>query len=131
MSYKIALERINQWKDGMDLDLNDLGLTEIPKEISSLTNLEFLNLSYNNIKDVTPIASLINLKGLYLHNNKIMYFSQLASLTKLKWLNLESNKIADVTPILSFVNLKNLYLTNNKIIDVTPLASLTNCIVHY
>jgi Leucine-rich repeat (LRR) protein len=82
MSYKIALQRINEWKDDTCLDLSGLSLTEIPKEILALTNLKFLYLDDNNITDVTPLASLTNLTELFLNHNKIKDVTSLASLIK-------------------------------------------------
>jgi Leucine-rich repeat (LRR) protein len=109
MSYKIALQRIRNWKEGKPLKLAKLNLTEIPKEISSLINLTWVDLDHNKITDLSPLASLTNLTFLYLQNNQITDVSPLASLTKLIWLDLQYNKIT----------------------DVSPLASLTNCKVHY
>jgi Leucine-rich repeat (LRR) protein len=109
MSQQIALKRINEWKDGEVLHLSDLNLTELPREILTLTNLTFLNLYNNKIKDVTPIASLTNLTWLDLSKNKIKDVTHIGSLSRLDWLN----------------------LNNNNIQDVTPLASLTNCLVFY
>jgi internalin A len=131
MSQAIALEKIKDWKEGTPLNLNNLGLTEIPKEIATLTNLTYLFLYNNKITDVSPLASLSNLTWLELDKNKIKNLKPIASLTKLNDLYLDHNIITDVSPLSSLTNLKHLHLNSNIITDVTPLASLTNCKVHY
>jgi internalin A len=109
MSKAIAIERISNWEFGEQLILSNLGLTEIPKEIATCTNLKRLFLGKNKIHDVSPLTSLTNLTDLYLNENKIQDVSPLASLTQLKYV----------------------ILFENKITDVTQLASLTNCTVYY
>jgi internalin A len=84
MSYKIALQRINEWKDGTPLNLSNLGLDKIPKEISALTHLKWLYLDNNRITEVKPLASLTLLEYLYVSNNKVQDIASLASLTNCK-----------------------------------------------
>ena len=54
-----------------------------------------LDLSRNQIKDVTPLAGLTKLELLWLHDNQITDLSPLAGLTKLIRLNLDGNPIPD------------------------------------
>ena len=61
------------------------------------TNLTMLRLDSNQISDVSPLASLINLYYLHLTGNQISDVSPLASLTNLTYLNLRSNQISDVS----------------------------------
>ena len=61
-----------------------------------------MNVSHNQIEDITPLSSLENLQ----------------------WLNLEDNHIKDVTVIGSMLNLFSLNLAGNEIRDVRPLIQL-------
>ena len=61
-----------------------------------------MNISHNQIEDITPLSSLENLQ----------------------WLNLADNHIKDVTVIGSMLNLFSLNLAGNEIRDVRPLIQL-------
>ena len=90
-------------------------------------NLISLGLFQNNISDVSPLASLINLTSLDLdHNHQISDITPLASLNNLTSLDLRWNQISDITPLASLTNLERLNLARNQVRDVGPLAALTN-----
>ena len=110
-------------------------LTELDasyKNIESLAGLEHatalqsLALRGNAITDVSPLASLINLRKLWLWGNDIADMSPLASLISLRTLSLWGNEITDVSPLARLTNLQWLQLGDNNIADISPLASLTN-----
>ena len=110
-------------------------LTELDasyKNIESLAGLEHatalqsLALRGNAITDVSPLASLINLRKLWLWGNDIADMSPLASLISLRTLSLWGNEITDVSPLARLTNLQWLQLGDNDIADISPLASLTN-----
>ncbi len=61
-----------------------------------------MNVSHNQIEDITPLSSLENLQ----------------------WLNLADNHIKDVMVIGSMLNLFSLNLAGNEIRDVRPLIQL-------
>jgi len=77
-------------------------------------NLISLGLFQNNISDVSPLASLINLTSLDLdHNHQISDITPLASLNNLTSLDLRWNQISDITPLASLTNLERLDLRHN------------------
>ena len=92
--------------------------------LASLTNLTLLFLDRNQIEDITPLANLTNLTELWIEQNQIKDVTSLANLTNLRWLGLSENQIEDVTPLASLTNLETLWLWSNQIQDVTSLASL-------
>ena len=57
--------------------------------------------------------------------NQISNITPLAKLTKLEGLWIHGNKIRDVSPLAGLVNLETLHLGGNPIQDTSPLASLT------
>ena len=100
--------------------------------LAGLTNLQMLDLDFNQISDLSPLAGLTNLQVLGLEGNQISDLSPLAGLTNLWLLSLNSNQISDLSPLAGLINLQELYLYNNhQISDLSPLAGLTNLQVLY
>ena len=91
-----------------------------------------LDLSGNEISDLSPLKGLKNLEWLILYNNKITDISPLKGLTKVWSLYLSDNEISDISPLKELTNLKWLDLCyNKKITDLSPLAELTKLEVLY
>uniref|UniRef100_B8HU77 Leucine-rich repeat protein n=1 Tax=Cyanothece sp. (strain PCC 7425 / ATCC 29141) TaxID=395961 RepID=B8HU77_CYAP4 len=64
--YEKAEERIEQARQqqSKELDLNNLSLTEVPESLNSLTQLQKLDISRNNLKSLPePIFYLQGLKN--------------------------------------------------------------------
>ena len=81
------------------LTLSSFGLKEIGTYITSLPNLETLNLSNNEISKISIVQS--NITDLTLSNNKISTFEpSFKNLKKLKTLDLSSNPIKDFHPVI-------------------------------
>ncbi len=85
-----------------------------------------LDLSHNQITNVSPLSALTNLKILDLWDNRITDIAVLQELTNLQSLVLFSNQITDITPLRALINLQSLELSSNQITDVTALNALTN-----
>ena len=102
--------------------------------IQDLTGLQFainlrsvLNLRDNQISDTSPIASLINLSGLWFDRNSVSDLSPIAGLINLKRLSFSDNKISDLSPIAGLINLESLGFSQSKnVSDISPLAGLVN-----
>jgi small GTP-binding protein len=99
------------------LELSNNQITDI-SEISKLTNLTSLYLSNNQITDISEISKLTNLTSLYLSNNQITDISEISKLTNLTSLYLYNNQITDISEISKLTNLTLLYLSNNQITDI-------------
>ncbi|CAL6023533.1 leucine-rich_repeat domain-containing protein [Hexamita inflata] len=87
--------------------------------VSYLTNLTKLNLSCNNISDISSVSKLKNLKKLYLGSNYIEDISVLQSLPDLIHLHLYENRITSYT--LALPSLVYLSLSDNKLQDKSGL----------
>ncbi len=115
---QIALEKISENKrfERKELELSELGLTVLPKEIGSLTHLEELSLSENYLETLPDeIGKLVNLKTLYLKENRFSVFPEvICSLSQLEKLSLISNKLKALPiEMRALKNLKWLAMGNN------------------
>lgn len=115
--------------------LEDIRVTRGIKSIKGLefaTNLEYLDLSENEITDISPIKNLKKLEMLEIDRNIIEDISPLKDLTNLKHLNLYSNYIKDISPLKNLVNLEFLDLhynldddrINGGVVDISPLKNM-------
>ena len=95
------------------LNLNNNQLTEVPKGLEKLTQLEMLSLYNNQLTDVKGLEKLTQLKFLHLRNNQLTDVKGLEKLTKLRWLSLTSNKLTDGTGLEKLTQLEKLFLANN------------------
>ena len=110
------------------ISLEDLRLTKLDRVIlslSRLSNLTALNLSHNQIEDISQLKALPNLTQLTLRSNKIVEISPLKELVKLTDLDLCSNKIVEIGPLKELPCLTKLDLSFNQIVDISPLKKLT------
>ena len=109
-----------------ELELSDQQITDITG-LEHATQLEELDLSYNQISDISPLAHLLELTNLILRRNQISDISPLAELPTLRWLSLSSNQISDVTPLTTFASvdsLRYLFLRGNPITDTSSVRKL-------
>ena len=107
-----------------ELETGERGIIDLTG-IEYATNLHYLNLGGNQIRDIRPLAVLISLTGLSLYNNPVEDIAPLANLTKLTYLNLAHNGIETLEPLAGLIHLQTLDLFDNRIKDITPLANLT------
>ena len=89
-------------------------------------NVTVLNLSNNQIDDLTPLKIFTELQDLTLTNNQIIDLTPLSEFDNLTTLVLIDNHIRDVTPLSALTGLVSLDLINNRIYDISPLSGLTN-----
>jgi hypothetical protein len=92
------------------------------------TGLTFLDLSYTQVSDLTPVASLTHLTYLGLYYTQVSDLAPLASLTHLTSLNLSyCTQVSNLAPLASLTHLTSLDLSYcTQISDLAPLASLTH-----
>jgi len=82
-------------------------------------------LRYNNISDLTPLSSLPQLEQLDLWGNQVIDTTPVANLAGLTRLNLFGNQIVDVSPLMHIASIVTLTLSNNEIVDIAPLLDNT------
>ena len=100
----------------------------VPEEIlqSDLATIITLPASSSGITDLTGLEYCTNLEKLNIVWNEISDLSPLSNLTSLTWLWAQVNDISDISPLSNLISLEHIELYNNSIIDITALSNLTN-----
>jgi Leucine-rich repeat (LRR) protein len=88
-------------------------------------NLIYLNLSNNEISDISSLKNFTNLTILYLFDNKIEDIFSLSDMSRLRILSLNSNRIKIIEPVKNLKMLKLLNMNDNKIEDISSVKNLT------
>ena len=113
-----------------ELDLSDNQLTELPPEITKLTNLTTLNLSKNQLAQLPlDITKLTNLTTLNLSGNQLTQLQlEITKLTNLTTLILGNNQLTQLPfEITKLTNLTTLKLFSNQLTQLPPeITKLTN-----
>ena len=94
------------------------------RPLANCTQLEWLDLKWNDIVDVSPLAELVQLIHLDLFSNQIADIAPLSGMTKLIHLHLDRNQISDLEPLKKMKSLIELSLADNRIANPRPLAAL-------
>ncbi len=115
------------------LDLSKLGLIVVPQKISTLVQLQVLNLSNNPLSQkFNYLSTLTNLKELNLSGNQLTKIpTEINTLTQLQSLNLSNNSISPnfTVTLSSLKNLEWLSLAGNQMLNFpTELPQLTKLI---
>ncbi|CAL6002324.1 leucine-rich_repeat domain-containing protein [Hexamita inflata] len=96
--------------------------------ISSLVNLQELNLSGNTSIDLSPLYKLKSLTKLYMRQCELKNIDQIVLLTNLDVLEVSLNQFKTINQIYLLANLKVLNISWNKQIDISPLKVLVGLI---
>jgi len=116
---KADLEKVTQ------LSLPNNKLTDVPKDLEKLTQLQKLDLSANQLTNMKGLENLTKLQVLVLHSNKLTDLKGLEKLTQLKRLIININKLTDLKSLQNLSQLEALGLAGNQLADVKDLERLT------
>lgn len=117
-----SIFNLNQLKS---LDLSSCCLYDSDIEgIGKLKSLTKLDLSYNRIKDIVELKSLVNLRVLLLNGNQISDISGLCELPSLHSLFLRYNNIKVVDGLNNLSELRHIGLNKNQLCNITGLVNL-------
>jgi hypothetical protein len=100
-------------------DLEEIEMAEY--EISDLGGIEYcryvqvLDLSFNQIEDITPLVALEHLKELNISSNSIGLIDSLAALDNLRILDISDNEITDISPLFLLMSLEFVNLMGNPV----------------
>ena len=127
MSLQIALARIYEAKksNASKLDLSNLKLTEIPSDLSKLSQLTNLNLRENQLTEIKGLEKLVKLTELDLSYNKLTEIKGLEKLTQLAQLGLPENQLTAIKGLDNLTQLTDLNLSRNQLTEIKGLEKLT------
>ena len=91
----------------MSFELGDLS------GLRSLSNLEILVCTHQQVETIHEIKPLTRLRSVFLFNNQISSISGIEELFELEQLYLQYNKITSLGPIQKLVKLRELYIHHN------------------
>lgn len=107
----------------LNLESNALKDSEIAG-LAEVTALVELNLTDNQITDMTPLAHMANLKTLKMGENQVAGLPELSEMKVLESLYLYDNQIVDMTPVTQLSHLSLLGIGGNNIVDIPPLDNM-------
>lgn len=142
---RIAEERITEAaRTGQDwLDLGELALKSLPKNLTKLPNLQRLSFSKHyrvtargleareaaielpRLSTLENISGIANLRELYLDGTDCSDLMPIMSLVKLQHLSCSDTKVHDLTPLRGLADLRHLDFSNTKVHNLAPLKGLT------
>ena len=108
------LRRLRVWDSG----INDL------TGLQFATNLNQLELAFNQISDLLPIAGVSSLTKLVLFESLISDLTALRDLTNLATLAVHLSQVSDLSPLAGLTKLESIILGGSKISNLKPLTNL-------
>jgi internalin A len=106
-----------------ELDLSGMNLREI-SAISACTQLKKLNISNNQISDLSPLMNLPDLEWLDISDNSVTDLRPLMGLSNLTYINAAGNSINSTTALSMMNGIKELYLDNNPLKDFSGIRKV-------
>lgn len=118
------IEAIGRYENLTHLTMRSCGLSTVAS-LEKLKKLEYLDLTGNALRNLTPLSSLPQLSELYLSSNAVTDLSALTELKQLTVLDVSYNSLNTVAPIQSLTGLKILRASNNQLTSISDLHLLT------
>lgn len=100
------------------ISINDTTLFE---DLSSFVNLEFIDLSDNQLENIYPITTYFNFK-----NRTAGERGNAPVFKALKSLNISRNRLQTLYPLIVYADLEELYVSDNQLKETTSLSQLVN-----
>lgn len=112
------------------LDLSNASITSLDKGLKKLKNLNYLDLSHNELQNIHHLPQLPNLKTVSLANNQLESISVSLLPKSIEDLDISFNSILDLPKdISSLQNLKSLHLQGNPVnCDETAINRYVNLV---
>ncbi len=107
------------------LDAPQSGINKIPEAVKFLKNLESVDLSYNEISDISPLYACTGIKRLNIESNLVSSVDT-AKFVNLTELNASSNGLDSMPDFGKNASIKHISLADNNIKSVTSLSGLGN-----
>ena len=92
--------------------------------LEGLNTVTRLNLSDNQITDISALSGMTSMSELHLNNNSISDISALSGMTSMAILNMTNNNVTDVSPLSGMTSMFVLSVAGNPISDYATLRTL-------
>jgi len=128
MHNRWGLNNIDILSELIQLEILNLSTNQI-KDISGLKKLKRisnLNLTFNGIDHCNDLENMSNMLHLDVSDNYLTDLIFVQNMEKLKSLDARSNRIQDLNPLSRLTNLESLYLSSNKISNITAIETCLN-----
>lgn len=128
---EVFAKRYNEEPLTVDDVKNISRVVGVKKGIKSLEGLQhcaalmLIDLSGNEIVDLSPISGLKRLQSITLSKNQITDLKPLEELTAVQLLDIADNKVTQLDALAKMSNLRSLWLANNQVTSLAPLTALT------
>ncbi len=96
--------------------------------LAGAENLEYLNLNYNTLRNLSPLAGCPSLQELHLAHNAVTDLSSLSGLSQLQVLDVSYNSLSVIDPICGIPSLQHLNVSHNKISGLGNIADLVGLV---
>ena len=107
----------------------DWGIRNL-KGLEFAINLTRINMSHNQVTDISPVAGLIELRELWLTDNLVSDISPVSGLTNLTHLGVSNyQNLTDISPVRNLTNLVRLDFVETQVSDISPVRNLTNLVL--
>ncbi|CAL6023421.1 leucine-rich_repeat domain-containing protein [Hexamita inflata] len=107
------------------LDLSGTETTDLRNIPPQLFGLKVLQLSQNNITEISYLSNFVELQILKLNKNKqLQNIGPLKFCTQLTELSISTTSVADIWPLQFMKNLKRLEMAFTQVVDLHPLQDL-------
>lgn len=93
--------------------------------ITFKSDVEVLDLSGKEIRDIGVLKGCQNLKQLDLSGNSLIDLSPLMNLPSLEQLNVSDNEISDLRPLIGMSTLRAVDASNNQVTDTATVGAMT------
>lgn len=101
-------------EDFEEFELAESGLESLDG-VEYCRHIKILDVSNNNICDISNLWDLSDLEELYLGNNQIGYVDTLSNLSKLRIVDLSGNEVDDISPLFNLENLEYVNVVGNSV----------------
>lgn len=107
----------------LNLQYNQISIsdTTLFEDLSSFVNLEFLDLSDNQLENIYPITTYFNFKNTTAEEKK-----NVPVFKALKSLNISRNRLQTLYRLIVYSDLEELYVSDNQLKETSSLAQLVN-----
>ena len=109
----------------LDLSGKDLNDWDI-QDLKYMTKLERIELSNNNLGDISILQAIPSLVEIDADNNSISNISFLSELSNIKIVVMNNNRISDISVFENIPAIQKIWLNDNFITDISPIANCTN-----